>query len=205
MICGQMVETLMGGVPSTRDAKHATWSACFNLVRLPSSSIIYFGFCSQLARSKMTGEPTTRSLSPPLESQTYYIEPFSRLKNAWIVLCILLGICAIIEISVGGHDASLVGAITGFILSIVALVGILFFTVTSPSVGLISRQPTCWTIRPFFGRSKCERTGGVFRERILARGFPYHTFDYNEPYISHSAFGKTFNLRWDRALIVVGW
>jgi len=147
----------------------------------------------------------TGSLPP----QTHYALPFGqRLRTGYIALVILLGICGIvIAVATKAHLALRVIVL---LIIIIAPTGMVITLITDPSFGILRRvsldQPdeigrdSYLSIRPIFGRRKCEQTGGLHRS-----GFHGQVVDYNALYVEYELCGHVFAVRWEPAMMVVDW
>lgn len=150
------------------------------------------------------------------EPQTHYQEPWKQFNNAWayfmIVVCILMIITLFLP---SGPGIPFVVAYVVF--AVVGGTGLIFFTLTSPAIGLMRRvhlprisddydgdsaSVQVWTIRPFFGMKRCEQIGGRQPNRSCQGGL----INYDEEYTCYKGiFGtRMTRYRWEPALIVVG-
>lgn len=145
--------------------------------------------------------------NPPIRAQTHYSEPFSTYFSLILfVASLLLVVGIVIAAMVPGGDQTM--AIAVILLLILWTFDMAFVLVTSPSVGRPKREVLhlqeatipVYTVRPFFGRQKCERTGGLHLSR-----FHGHVVDFNAPYVLYTCFGKELRVRWEPALWVVDW
>lgn len=144
-----------------------------------------------------------------IQAQVHYEEPFSntRISLGVFAIALILFICIIVAAIVPGGDLAMVAAV--ILLIALWTFNIMFVLATSPSVGLPKRgiihEPdgttqTVYTIRPFFGRRRCEQIGGLRMSK-----FHGYVVDYNAPYVLYTCFGKSFRVRWQPALLVVDW
>lgn len=122
------------------------------------------------------------------------------------MVSLLLVVGIIMAAMVPGGDLAM--AITVILLLVLWTFDMAFVLMTSPSVGCPKRELyhlqgaalPVYTIRPLFGRKKCERTGGLHLSR-----FHGHVVDLNAPYVLYTCFGREFRVRWEPALWVVDW
>lgn len=148
-------------------------------------------------------------MTASLPAQTHYTLPFGQgLRSGYIALVILLGICGIV---LGVATTSYLALrVVVLLIIIIGPTGMVLTLLTDPSFGIPWRRSLVqpdengrkhyYTLRPFFGRRICERTGGLHRS-----GFHGQAVDYNAPYVEYELFGHTFAVRWEPALLVVGW
>ena len=159
-----------------------------------------------------TGSPTDhvrpQAMNLPTSSQTNYRAPFGPyLSHALILLLAALAIWAIFIATFTNNNDALAAVV--FMIVVVGPTAAVVIMVVSPSAGIPRRhfddipgvgRTAVYAIRPFFARRKCEQTGGSYHS-----GFHGHIVDLEAPHVAYSFLGRVVRIRWEPALLVVGW